>query len=259
MFTALSRLPLFELVAVVMVLPTVVAVFLQWLVRRFIGYERLKPNNEVAGFQFAIVGVIYAVLLAFVVIAVWEKFSEGQKDVAQEAGAAAALFHYSDGPEPEAAKLHHVLEVYLERIIHSDWAAMDAGTEDAGAPRALNDLYQAAMALNRTGTRTVADMTEVFTQIDTLTSARRLRLHLSTGLVPEVIWLALFVGAGLTVVYAFFFGAQHGLAQLAMTAILSLIVTLGLFVIVALNRPFSGAVRIEPESLEQVLQTFKEK
>jgi len=259
MFSTLSGLPLWRLVAVVMILPTVVAVLLQWQVRRFFGYERLKPNNEVAGFQFAIVGVIYAVLLAFVVIAVWEKFSEGQKGVAQEAGAAAALFHYADGPEPEAAKLRHALEVYLERVIHGEWPAMDAGTEDAGATHALNDLYQAAMALNRTGTRTVADMSEVFTQIDTLTSARRIRLHLSTGLVPDVIWLALFVGAGLTVVYTFFFGTQSGLAQLAMTAILSLLVTLGLFVIVALNRPFSGAVRIEPESLEHVLVSFEQK
>jgi hypothetical protein len=42
-------------------------------------------------------GVVYAVLLAFVVIAVWEKFSEGQTSVAKESAAAAALFYYSEG------------------------------------------------------------------------------------------------------------------------------------------------------------------
>ena len=33
-----------------------------------------EKHNEVAGFIFATVGVVYAVLLAFVVIVVWEQF-----------------------------------------------------------------------------------------------------------------------------------------------------------------------------------------
>ena len=44
------------------------------LMRRQIGLERLASNNEIAGFKFATVGVTYAVLLAFAVIVVWEKF-----------------------------------------------------------------------------------------------------------------------------------------------------------------------------------------
>jgi hypothetical protein len=65
--------------------------------------------TRVAGFIFAIIGVVYAVLLAFIVIAVWEKFSEGQTSVAREPATARALFHYAEGAEPEAAKLHESL------------------------------------------------------------------------------------------------------------------------------------------------------
>ncbi len=56
--------------------------------------------------MFAAIGVVYAVLLAFVVIAVWEKFSEGQTTVAREAAAAAALLRLAEGAEPEATQLH---------------------------------------------------------------------------------------------------------------------------------------------------------
>ena len=52
------------------------------LLRRRFGLERLKVNNEVAGFKFATVGVLYAVLLAFAVIVVWEKYSEAENTVA---------------------------------------------------------------------------------------------------------------------------------------------------------------------------------
>ena len=79
----LSELPLWQLILAVVVIPTAIAIGFQVLVRRLVGVERLALNNEVAGFIFAIIGVVYAVLLAFVVIAVWEKFSEGQTSVAR--------------------------------------------------------------------------------------------------------------------------------------------------------------------------------
>jgi Protein of unknown function (DUF4239) len=251
----LSELPLWQLILVLVVVPTAVAVGFQLLVRRSVGVDRLALNNEVAGFIFAIIGVVYAVLLAFVVIAVWEKFSEGQTSVARESAAAAALFYYSDGPEPEAAKFRESLVHYLRGAIESDWPAMATETEDDKTTDALGALYRAAMALNRTGARSIPDMNEVFTQIDNLTLARRVRLHLSTGLVPEIIWVTLFAGAGLTVCFALFFGSPNLFANLAMTATLSIVLASGLVVIIALDHPFSGAVHIPPEALERVLAT----
>lgn len=253
----LSDLPLWQLVLLIVAIPTAVAVGLQVLVRRSVGVDRLVLNNEVAGFIFAIIGVVYAVLLAFVVIAVWDKFSEGQTAVARELAASAALFRYAEGPEPEAARLHQGLIDYLELTIARDWPAMGTDTEDSQTTDALSGLYRAAMALNRTGARSTADMTEVFAQIDNLTLARRVRLHLSTGLVPEIIWVTLFAGAGLTVCFALFFGSPNARAQLAMTAILSVVLASGLVVIISLDHPFSGPVHIAPESLERVLANAK--
>ena len=255
----LSALPIWALILVVVVIPTSIAIGAQILVRRSVGVEKLALNNEVAGFIFAIIGVVYAVLLAFVVIAVWEKFSEGQTSVAKESAAAAALFYYSEGPEPEAAKLRESLVHYLTLVIESDWPSMASKSEDSQTTDALGALYRAAMALNRTGTRSVADMSEVFTQVDNLTLARHVRLHLSTGLVPEIIWITLFAGAGFTVCFALFFGSPNMLAHLAMTAVLSIVLAAGLVVIISLDHPFSGPVHISPEAIEHVLATAKEK
>src|SRR5271156_4811726 len=85
----LSSLPTWQLGALVVVLPTAIAMAAQILIHRWVGFEKLAKNNEIAGFKFATVGVIYAVLLAFTVIAVWDKFSEAENAVADEAGAIA--------------------------------------------------------------------------------------------------------------------------------------------------------------------------
>jgi formate/nitrite transporter FocA (FNT family) len=99
-------------------------------------------------------------------------------------------------------------------------------------------------------------MSEVFRQIDNVTAARRVRLHLATGLVPDVIWIALFAGALLTIGFTLFFGSENLLAQVCMTGVLSLLVTLGLVVIISLDHPFTGPVYIHADALSGVLEEF---
>ena len=57
---------------------------LMLVARALFGVERLKLNNEVAGFKFAVVGVFYGVLLAFVVVSVWEDFHTTEAAVRNE-------------------------------------------------------------------------------------------------------------------------------------------------------------------------------
>jgi hypothetical protein len=240
-------------ILLLVVIPTAVAMILQALIHRWVGVERLVQNNEIAGFKFATVGVIYAVLLAFAVIVVWEKFSTAENAVDREAASIATLFRYGEGAQPEAVALRAAVANYARTAIEDEWPAMGNEMESDATTKALNAVYEAALALNQTQTRTNADMAEVFTQIDNVTTSRRIRLHLATGLVPSVIWAALFTGGLLTIGFTLFFGSQNLLAQIAMTGILSILVTLGLVVIVSIDHPFTGPVHIHPDPLEHVL------
>jgi hypothetical protein len=249
----LSSLPFWQLMLVIIVIPTAIAMALQILIRRWIGVAKLVKNNEIAGFKFATVGVIYAVLLAFTVIAVWEKFSEAQNAVAEEAGAIAALHHFAGGGEPDALAVQTAISNYLKSAIEDEWPAMAREGESPATDHALDSLYGAALALDRSGSRGTADMVEIFRQVDSVTAARRIRLHLATGLVPSVIWFALFMGAALTVGFTLFFGSENPVAQVSMTGVLSVLVTTGLVVILSIDHPFTGPVYIHPDSLAAML------
>src|SRR6516165_9043810 len=122
----LSTQPLW-IAAVILIVPTtLLAMAGPVLVRRYFDFKQLRANNEVAGFKFATVGVIYAVLLAFAVIVVWEKFSDAEGAVIQEAGAAATLYRLLAGPEPEKAATRAALDNYLGVTIDQDWPQMAA-------------------------------------------------------------------------------------------------------------------------------------
>src|ERR687897_391240 len=57
------------------------------LVQRLVPTAIRQEQNDVAGFIYAVVGVIYAVLLALVVIATWEEFGRARVTVEAEANA----------------------------------------------------------------------------------------------------------------------------------------------------------------------------
>jgi Protein of unknown function (DUF4239) len=253
----LTTQPLWLSGILVVGLPTILAMAGPVLVRRRLSLDRLSANNEVAGFKFATVGVLYAVLLAFAVIVVWERFSDAEKAVAQEAGAAATIYRLADGigAEPEVA-LRDRLTGYLRAAVAEDWPAMARGRESPVATHALDDVYAALLTFTPGDNRGTVILAEILHQLDAVTEARRARLVLASGVVPKILWLVLFGGAFLTISFTLFFGAENLRAQTMMTGVLSLLIFAGLFVIISTDYPFAGSIQVRPEALSMVLEDF---
>src|SRR5580692_2507127 len=53
--------------------------------------------------------------------------------------------------------------------------------------------------------------------------------------------------------FTLFFGSENLLAQVSMTGVLSVLVTMGLVVIISIDHPFTGPVYIHPDALALVL------
>jgi Protein of unknown function (DUF4239) len=252
----LSRCPLWLAAILVVVLPTIAAMCGPALIRRRVALERLTVNNEVAGFKFATVGVLYAVLVAFAIIMVWERFADAESAVAQEAGAATALYRLASGADADAVEMRRALDNYLALAIQQDWPRMALEGTSTDVTGALDGVYAAAMRFAQSGSRPTAVLLAMFNQLDTLTQARRNRLHLAIGIVPPMLWVVLIVGGVLTVAFTFFFGTKNIRAQIMMTGILSIVVFMSLFVIVSINHPFTGPVHVDSEPLRAVLAEF---
>lgn len=253
----LTTRPLWQAGLLLVGLATLLAMSGPFLVRRRVGLAKLSTNNEVAGFKFATVGVLYAVLLGFAVIVVWEKFSDAENNVAQEAGALATVYRLAAGiRDATGTTLRDCLTDYIEATIAEDWPAMERGKESPAVTRALGRVYGAVLAYSPGDRRGAALLAEVLRQLDLVTQSRRARLVLASGIVPGVVWLVLFGGAVVTIGFTFFFGAENLRAQMAMTGALAVLICSGLLVIIAIDHPFAGSVRVPPEALSTVLGTF---
>ena len=227
------------------------------LIRRYVTLEKLTANNEVAGFKFAVVGVLYAVLLAFAIIVVWEKFDNAESIVAREAGAATNVYRLSYGmAEAPATSLRARLSAYLAATISDDWPAMEHANESSAARLALDAVYGSVLVSLTPEGRDGALVAEILHQLDVITQERRARIVAADGTVPRVIWPVLFGGAAITVGFTFFFGTPSLSAQAFMTGLLTSLIFSGLLIVVLVDRPFSGSVTVKPDALAKVLAEF---
>jgi hypothetical protein len=257
----LTSQPLWISATILVGLPTALALLGPSLVRRCVTLEKLTTNNEIAGFKFATVGVLYAVLLAFAIILVWEKFSDAETTVAQEAGAAETIYRLSSslGDAQRKDRLRGALTAYLAVAAADDWPAMDRGVAEGSRSvrQALDELYASLLTAPLPQGGDTPLLSEILHQLDLITKARRARLIAAEGTVPGVIWVVLFSGAFVTVAFTFFFGTRSLPAQTMMTGLLSVLIFLELLTIIMIDRPFSGAIRVEPRALADVLADFK--
>ena len=98
-----------DLVAELAVVAVVVACFviLHAVLQRRLKAELLRRHNDVAGYLFSEVGVLYAVVLGFVVVVVWQKYDGAVSNVENEVDAVGNLYHVVDAFEqrPRRARL----------------------------------------------------------------------------------------------------------------------------------------------------------
>jgi hypothetical protein len=259
----LSTQPLWASGAIIVGLGTLLSMVGLVLVRQLVDVRNLTSNNELAGHKFATIGVLYAVTLAFAIIVVWEKYSDAELDVVHEAGAAENIYRLSHGVSDKGAAVRSAVANYLKAAINDDWPAMDRGATGAeeivGAEGAAKEALDAVYStlVSSSGQADSAVFSEMLRQVDLVAQSRRARLIASEGAVPNLLWLVLLGGAVITIGYTFFFGTESLRAQALMTALLAIMIFFELLVVVGIDRPFSGAVKVGPNALAAVLAEYR--
>jgi hypothetical protein len=253
----IAAMPLWLSGVLVVVIPTLLFAAGPVVVRRFFAYERLVINNEVAGFKFATLGVIYAVILGMAVISVWEKFAEAEDASTEEAGALASIYRLSRSVDiVDAARVRGALTAYTRSAITDDWPAMARGRHSEVTLAKLTTLYDVLVAATPDTPRGAVLLADLLDQLDSVTDARRDRLTLAQGVFPGVIWAVLIIGGVMTLGFTFFFALENLSAQALMTGMLALVITLALFVALTVDHAFTGPISVSPEALELILEDF---
>ena len=247
--------PLWLLILGVVAALEIFSVGLMLVSRRKWGADRLKLNNEVAGFKFSVIGVLYAVLLAFLVIAVWENYNATQAAIRNEAKAVGDLTQISYAlSEQDGSAIRASLSDYVKEVRQTEWVTMALGVPSKTTAHALANLTQAIFDLHADQLKDHALFQQAIHLLAAIEDNRNERLDSADGSVPPILWFVLVAGALITLGYPAFFGSSNLVAQTLMTATLAALVALTLVPILVLDFPFTGRVALTSSAFDEALQ-----
>lgn len=222
---------------------------LLYLVQVVVPHGIRREHNDVAGFVYAVLGVLYAVMLAFVVVNEWESLQTTKENTFTEANELGALFWNARALPPAVGRaLEKTTRDYANVVIDDEWPLL---TEGQSSPDATHLVYTMRDEINALPTNTVQEQTlyqQSLDHVNNLAAARRERINESSESVPAVLWVVLILGSVFTVGYSFLFGVANFWSHLMIAAPLGVMVVLALIVIDQLNHPFGGMVAVEPDA-----------
>lgn len=228
-------------------------------VRRFVPHERLSQHTDVAGYVYAVIGVIYAVILAQVVVAAWEEYRDARDVAANEAYAVLNLERLSRGwPQAERDAIRVALMSYAEQVVEVEWPAMARG--DFGLQSRTEASRQLWSAYDRVGRGPEGDDAKYaasLDQLDNLDEARRNRFLFAESTLPQTMTLTLLIGGIVTVGFSYLFAVEDGWLHGLITASLAVLVALLLLLQYQLDSPFTGVDSIAPTAMQLVLDDIR--
>jgi len=230
------------------------AMAIELVAHQLLSIEFRRRHNDVTAAIFSVVGVTFAVLLAFVAMLAWDGFNKAKATSYAEAARVLDVYNASVGfAGPDMSSMRDGIIGYLDTVVNVEWPAQTEGRiVDRGAVY-LEKLNRIAIGLKPSGVADGNLQAQMLQSLAHLWDARQQRLLAAETTIPAVVWVVTLVGGGLTIAFGSFLGVPSLGMHLAMSAALAISGALVLILIIALSNPFRGDFRVSTRPFDRVL------
>src|SRR5580658_5560623 len=228
-----------------------------WILNRVWPAERRRDHNDIIGWQVGVLGTTYAVILGFMLYAVWTSFQDANVNAETEANCLVSVFRVANGlPAEQRDEVHTLARRYADIVITQEWPRMAGGDFGHAGPETVEQLWSAVLQTKPDSFAQQTAMNLALTEIDSMTEHRRLRQLQSQSKLPAILWIVLIVGGIITMLSSCMFGIDNFILHALQVVSLTLLLSLILVAIADIDRPFQGVVHVHPSGFERARQTF---
>lgn len=220
--------------------------------------EKRRQHNDQIGWQLSVLGTTYAVILGFMLYAVWSEFGAAELNVGLEANALVNLYSLAQGlPDAPRIQLQQLTHEYATAALQQEWPQMAQG-EVPGEDQEVNRKMWRVITSIKTSTATELTAEDhALSELTALTQYRRTRILQSSSRMPPVLWAVLIVGGVLSITSSCLFGASNEALHTLQVFAFALLISLGLVTIGDINRPFQGWVHVNTFAFERAEQSMQ--
>jgi hypothetical protein len=238
-----------------------ISLLLLFIIRICFHYEVRQRHNDVASAIFNRAGAIHGIILAFVVIVLWQQFDKAYEDALKEGTEARELYRdlslYPNQPQVRGAL--QSLPDFVRLVVEDEYPAMRKMKMSPATEEAMDTLWNRTLKINPQTPQEQILYTKILRTLESLSKLRAQRLIEMDTSLPPLIWVALIVGSMVTILFTIIFGAEKLWLHAVLTSMFAVIIATTYFLIIELDYPFMGGISVEPSSYKILLEIMSEK
>src|SRR5262245_14347210 len=204
-----------------------------------------------------VLGVLFALLVGFIAVDVWNTFDKAKTAVNSEASALRAVIVLAGTfPEEQKTRIEALINRHVEEAVNKEWPEMaqQQATLSTSATNLIEALHN-AFALKPDDDSQRAAQPEMIRALRAALDARRQRIVISQSSVGAVKWMAILFQAFCTLVAIAMVRSDNRRACAITLTLFASGVALSVLLIAAYSRPFTGDISVGSELLKQVIAT----
>ncbi len=229
--------------------------------RRLLHGRVVEGHNDVCVPIFLNAGVLFAVLLGFMVIAVWESYDAAKTNAATEATNLIPLYRTTNAlPQEAGDHMRELTRGYAESVIKDEWPSQaETGKASSKSRHASGEMFRAF------GDGTISAeikkdypfiCTAMMNAINEVSTARNKRNIQANEGPASIMWVVAMFGALIVVTMSFVIFMEKAVPHVLMSTLMAALIGSLLFTCYVLAQPFKGPLALTPESYENALLTM---
>ena len=227
------------------------------LVRKVITPETFRRHHDVAGYSFSVIGVLYSVLLGFIVVSAQNRYDSVAQTINEEASYLADVYRDSVVfPTSDRDAIRLGIVDYINYVVEEEWRLLAKKRISSETQKTATALWNVVYSITPATEKENTWYGEMIRKMNDFTSARLQRQLNFNQHIGPMMWVLLLSGAAITIFFIFFFSIENLYVHMIIIAVLSTYINFMLYLIYCLDHIFDGPIALRPDTLNNLLEVF---
>ena len=230
--------------SLIVVISAAAAAFASYIVSRLVSLEARRNHYAVGSQVFLQLGVMFAVLLAFVFSEVWAEYNTADQAINGECGALHGAAMLANAlPDAAGKPVNRAIVVYAQAVVNKEWPLMAKRQRSPEAAQDFRVAFDLAARLHSTQPSDVAIQGQIVTLLAQAHGYRETRTFQIRRSLPMAMWLVLSALSMFLIGFVLFAGVE-GPGHMIFASAFSGCTVMVLVLVRLLDFPFEGALAL---------------
>ena len=245
-------------VAALIFLLCIAGVFL--LVKRNKYLQRFSIDLDIGGIIYGGIVAVYSILLAFIVVIVWEQYQNTGDRIQEESSKVFNLYRasYAFPDSTTGKKIRTTVIAYVNSVVDNEFPAMEHDTTSSLTQHKYNQVWDMIYSIRPNTENEKIWYASMVTSVNQFGEARIIRISDIDPSLPPLMWNILLAGGAIIILFAILFKTNNNSAHFLKILMFSIVIVFNLMLVNLLDHPYKGLLKIEPSAFTKILKHYKD-